>query len=140
MSDYEKVEELLREYAELDIDIKGIEYQIKVEGVRGISYNDMPGAPLPSNKSSIEQELNRIEKLKKDKIDLEIKKEGIDNILNLLSDFENKLIRYIYIDKLKYKEIENKLSMSKTGILYNKDKLINNKLIKYFNKYDLIRD
>jgi DNA-directed RNA polymerase specialized sigma subunit len=138
MNNYEKVEKLLEDYAELDINIKGLEYQIKVEGVKGISYNDMPGSPLPSNKSSIEQELIKIDELKKDKIRLEIKKEGIDNVLNLLSKFEKDLIKYIYIDKLKYKEIENKLSMSKTAIIYNKNKLINDKLIRYFCSFNLI--
>ena len=136
MNNYEKVEKLLEDYAELNI--KGLEYQIKVEGVKGISYNDMPGSPLPSNKSSIEQELIKIDELKKDKIRLEIKKEGIDNVLNLLSKFEKDLIKYIYIDKLKYKEIENKLSMSKTAIIYNKNKLINDKLIRYFCSFNLI--
>lgn len=138
MNNYEKVEKLLEDYAELDINIKGLEYQIKVEGVKGISYNDMPGSPLPSNKSSIEQELIKIDELKKDKIRLEIKKEGIDNVLNLLNKFEKDLIKYIYIDKLKYKEIENKLSMSKTAIIYNKNKLINDKLIRYFCSFNLI--
>lgn len=138
LTDYEKVEKLLEEYREINIDIEGLEYQIKVEGVKGLSYNDMPGSPLPSNKSSIEIELNQIEKLKCDKLHKEIKKEGIEKVLKMLSDFENKLIKYIYIDKLKYKEIEKKLSMSKTGIIYNRDKLINDKLIKYFRKYNLI--
>lgn len=138
LTDYEKVEKLLEEYREINIDIEGLEYQIKVEGVKGLSYNDMPGSPLPSNKSSIEIELNQIEKLKVDKLHKEIRKEGIEKVLKMLSDFENKLLKYIYIDKLKYKEIEKKLSMSKTGIIYNRDKLINDKLIKYFRKYNLI--
>lgn len=138
LTDYEKVEKLLEEYREINIDIEGLEYQIKVEGVKGLSYNDMPGSPLPSNKSLIEIELNQIEKLKVDKLHKEIRKEGIEKVLKMLSDFENKLLKYIYIDKLKYKEIEKKLSMSKTGIIYNRDKLINDKLIKYFRKYNLI--
>lgn len=138
LTDYEKVEKLLEEYREINIDIEGLEYQIKVEGVKGLSYNDMPGSPLPSNKSSIEIELNQIEKLKGDKLHKEIRKEGIEKVLKMLSDFENKLLKSLYIDKLKYKEIEKKLSMSKTGIIYNRDKLINDKLIKYFRKYNLI--
>lgn len=138
LTDYEKVEKLLEEYREINIDIEGLDYQIKVEGIKGLSYNDMPGSPLPSNRSPIECELNKIDKLKGDKLHLEIKKEGIDKVLKQLNEFENKLIKYIYLDKLKYKEIENKLNMSKTGILYNKDKLINDKLIKYFIKYNLI--
>lgn len=138
LTDYEKVEKLLEEYREINIDIEGLEYQIKVEGVKGLSYNDIPGSPLPSNASPVEIQLNNIEKLKGDKLHKEIKKEGIEKVLKMLSDFENKLIKYIYIDKLKYKEIEKKLSMSKTGIIYNRDKLINDKLIKYFRKYNLI--
>lgn len=138
MSEYEKVEKLLKEYAELNIDIEGLEYQIKVEGVKGISYSDMPGAPLPNNKSLVETELEHINKLKNEKLMLEIRKEGIENVLKMLNDFEQNLIKYVYIDKLKYSEIESKLNMSKTGILYNKNKLINNKLIQYFSKYNLI--
>lgn len=140
MSDYEKVEKLLEEYREINIDIEGLEYQIKIEGVKGLTYNDMPGSPLPNNNSSVEQELIKIDKLKTDKLVLEIKKEGIDRVLKLLNNFENALIKYVYFDKLKYKEIENKLNMSKTGIVYNKDKIINDKLIKYFYKFNLIQN
>lgn len=138
LTDYQKVEELLEEYREINIDIEGLEYQIKIEGIKGISYTDMPGTPLPSNKSSVEQELIKLDLLKSDMLALEIKKEGIDRVLKLLNEFENKLIKYIYFDKLKYKEIENKLNMSKSGIVYNRDKLINDKLIKYFYKFNLI--
>ncbi|MDU1540596.1 MAG: sigma factor-like helix-turn-helix DNA-binding protein [Paeniclostridium sordellii] len=138
MTDYNKVEELLEEYANLDIEIKGLEYQIKIEGVRGISYNDMPGSPLPSNKSPIENELNKIRKLKDDKLYLEIKKEAIDNMLRILDESEHKLIILKYIKKLSNQQIASQMHMHENSIS-NKKKNILIKLYPYAMKHKLIK-
>lgn len=137
MTNYNKVEELLEEYAELDIEIKGLEYQIKIEGVKGISYNDMPGAPLPSNKSPIENELNKINKLKNDKLCLEIKKEAIDNMLRKLDESEHKLITLKYIKKLSNLQIASQMHMHENSVS-NKKKNILIKLYPYAKNHKLI--
>lgn len=131
------VKVVLNEYREINIDIEGLEYQIKTEDIRGVSYSDMPGSATPNNKSSVESSILKIEKLKKDKLALEIKKEAIDNILNRLSEFDHNLIRFIYIDKMKYKQVENKLNMSRSGII-NNQKRIMCELYKNFIKFNLI--
>ncbi|WP_195251848.1 hypothetical protein [Romboutsia sp. 1001713B170207_170306_H8] len=137
MSDYEKVEKLLEEYRNINIDIKGIELDIKEEGLKGISYNDMPGAPLPSNKSVVEISQLNIEKLKSDKIALEIKKEKIDNMLNALNSIELKIIKYRYVDKLIFKEIGYKVNMN-ADYLVTKNKSIIEKLVPYAKRFKLI--
>lgn len=137
LENYEKVEKLLEEYAEIDIEIKGIEYQVKIEGVKGMSYSDMPGAPLPSNKSSVENELNKIENLKKDKLALEIKKEGIENILRILDETEHNLIKLKYITKLSNQQIAQQLHMHENSVS-NKKKTILIKLEPYAIRHKLI--
>ena len=137
MNNYEKVEKLLEDYAELDINIKGIELDIKEEGLKGISYSDMPGVPLPSNKSVVESGLNNIEKLKREKIALEIKKEKIENILMILDDRERTLINLKYIKKLSNQQIGEQLYMHETSIS-NKKKTILIKLEPYAIKRKLI--
>ena len=137
MNNYKKVEKLLEDYAELDINIKGIELDIKEEGLKGVSYSDMPGAPLPSNKSVVEIGLNTIEKLKREKMILEIKKEKIENMFRMLDDTEYNLIKYRYFDKLSFKEISYKLNLNDNYLLAKRNKIIN-KLVKYAIKYRLI--
>lgn len=137
--EYDKVEKLLEEYAKLDIDIKGYEYQIKVEGVKGVSYDDMPGAPLPSNKSPIEIQLNTIDKLKSDKLHLEIKKEAIENIFRALTKTEKELLEYKYIQGLDNQQIGDKLHLHENSVS-NKKKTILIKLYPYAIKHRLIHD
>lgn len=137
MTDYDKVEQLLENYANLDIDIKGLECMIKIEGLKGISYNDMPGSPLPSNKSSVEIEFNTITKLKNDKIALEIKKEAIENILRILDNTEHTLIKLKYINKLTNQQIAQRLYMHENSVS-NKKKSILIKLVPYAIKNRLI--
>lgn len=137
MTDYDKVEQLLENYANLDIDIKGLECMIKIEGLKGISYNDMPGAPLPSNKSSVEIEVDNINRLKNDKIALEIKKEAIENILRILDNTEHTLIKLKYINKLTNQQIAQRLYMHENSVS-NKKKSILIKLVPYAIKNRLI--
>lgn len=137
MTNYDKVIELLKQYRELTIDIRALELDIKEQGLTAITYNDMPGSPLPSNVSPIEINLNNIEKLKIDKSSLEIKKEKIENIFNALNEIELKIIKYRHVDKLMFKEISYKVSMN-ADYLVTKHKEIIEKLIPYALKYNLI--
>lgn len=137
MNNYEKVEKLLEDYAELDINIKGLELDIKEEGLKGVSYNDMPGAPLPINRSPVEIGLNNIEKLKREKITLEIRKEKIENILMILDDRERTLIDLKYIKKLSNQQIAKQLYMHENSVS-NKKKTILMKLEPYAIKRKLI--
>lgn len=137
MNNYEKVEKLLEDYAELDINIKGLELDIKEEGLKGVSYNDMPGSPLPSNRSPVEIGLNNIEKLKREKITLEIRKEKIENILMILDDRERTLIDLKYIKKLSNQQIAKQLYMHENSVS-NKKKTILMKLEPYAIKRKLI--
>lgn len=137
MNNYEKVEKLLEDYAELDINIKGLELDIKEEGLKGVSYNDMPGSPLSSNRSPVEIGLNNIEKLKREKITLEIRKEKIENILMILDDRERTLIDLKYIKKLSNQQIAKQLYMHENSVS-NKKKTILMKLEPYAIKRKLI--
>ncbi|WP_195238650.1 hypothetical protein [Romboutsia sp. 1001285H_161024_C4] len=137
MTDFEKVEKLLEEYRNINIDIKGIELDIKEQGLKGASYSDMPGAPLPSNISVVEMSQLKIEKLKSEKIALEIKKEKIDNMLHALNNIELKIIKYRYIDKLIFKEIGYKVNMN-SDYLVTKNKSIIEKLVPYAIRFKLI--
>lgn len=137
LTDYEKIEELLKEYREINIDIKGLELEIKEQGLKGISYNDMPGSPLPSNRSTVEIAQLNIEKLKNDKITLEIKKEKIENMLKALNNIEVKIIKYRYVDELIFKEISYKINMN-ADYLVTKNKTIIEKLIPYAKRFKLI--
>lgn len=137
MSDYEKVIELLKKYRELTIDIKALELDIKEQGLRGVSYNDMPGSPLPSNTSPVEISLNKIERLRIDKGSLEIKKEKIENIFKVLNNTEVAIIKYRHIDKLMFKEISYKVNMN-ADYLVTKHKEIIEKLIPYALRHNLI--
>ncbi|WP_419749314.1 hypothetical protein [Terrisporobacter petrolearius] len=137
LNNYEKVEKLLEKYAEIDIDIKALEYQIKIEDIKGLSYNDMPGSPIPSNASPVEIQLNNIENLKIDKSILEFEKDSIDNMLRVLDDTEKTLIKYKFINKLQYKQIAPKMNMNQDYLAEKKSRIID-KLIPYALRYKLI--
>lgn len=137
VSNYNKVIELLKKYRELTIDIKALELDIKEQGLRGVSYNDMPGSPLPSNASPVEISLNKIERLRIDKGSLEIKKEKIENIFKVLNNTEVAIIKYRHIDKLMFKEISYKVNMN-ADYLVTKHKEIIEKLIPYALRHNLI--
>lgn len=136
--EYEKVEKLLEKYAELDIEIKAYEYQIQTENIKGVSYSDMPGAPLPSQLSPIEQQARTIEKLKSDKLVLEIRKEAIENIFRILDDTENKLIKLKYLQKLSNMQISKQLHMHENSVSAKK-KTVLMKLYPYAIKYNFIK-
>lgn len=136
MTNIEKIDELLKKYNELDIDIKGIELQMQIEGVKGVCYDDMPKASNGKH-SSVESELNKIEQLKNEKLHLQIKKEGIDNMLRILSDDELKLIKLRYFKGLEYRDIAFQLSMN-DNYLVNKRTRVLNKLIPFALKHKLI--
>lgn len=138
MTNYNKVEELLEEYALLDIEIKGLEYQIKIDGLKGMSYSDMPGSPLPSNKSSVESELNTINRLKNEKLYLEIKKEAIENMFRILNDLELNIIKLRYLNNLQFKEIAMKVDRTEQYLVGKRKSIINKKLIPYAIKHKLI--
>lgn len=137
MSDYEKVIELLKKYREITIDIKGLELDIKEQGLRGVSYNDMPGSPLPNNVSPVEISMHSIERLKIDKSVLEIKKEKIENMFKALNNTEVRIIKYRHVDKLMFKEISYKVNMN-ADYLVTKHKDIIEKLIPYAIRFNLI--
>lgn len=136
--EYEKVEELLEKYAKLDIDIKGYEYQIQTENIKGVLYNEMPGSPLPSNLSPVEQQMRVIEKLKIDKSILEIRKEAIENIFRILDNTERELIKLKYLQKLSNIQIAKQLHMHENSVSAKK-KTVLIKLYPYAIKYKLIK-
>ncbi|HBF6677268.1 TPA: sigma-70 family RNA polymerase sigma factor, partial [Clostridioides difficile] len=110
VTDYEKLEELLNSYSNLDIEIREIELKVRGSSLRGIELNGMPKGNNVS--SPIENELIYVERLENEKIYLQIKKESINNMLNLLDDFEKNLIELRYFKKLQYKQISYELNIS----------------------------
>ena len=136
ITDFDKVELLLEKYGKLDIDIKAKEYEIQSEGLKAVNYDQLTQT-TNNNSSPVESQLHTIEKLKNEKLDLEIKKEAIENLFLVLNDLEREFIMYNYVEQLTYKEISNKIGLC-AEYLPNKKTNIINKLIPYAKKYRLI--
>ena len=135
VTDYEKLEELLNSYSNLDIEIREIELKVRGSSLRGIELNGMPKGNNVS--SPIENELIYVERLENEKIYLQIKKESINNMLNLLDDFEKNLIELRYFKKLQYKQISYELNISELYVGKKRKKALD-KILPFVKKYNLI--
>lgn len=134
---YKKVDQLLKNYSEINMSIKDIEIRMKISGIKENYLTDMPGDPNRNITSGVETELYKIERLKNEKLYLEIKKECIENILNILDEVEYKMIKDRYINKLTNTVIANKMYMSDASVSL-KFKRILTKLVPYALRFNLI--
>ena len=125
------------QYKELDIEINALKLRIEAETIKGISYNDMPSSPNSNTRSSVEDAVLLIEKLKKDIARLEIKKRSIENLLELLSDRDRIMFNMYYIEDKTLYDIAVKLDLSYQYVYQVKSKMINN-LLKYAERFGVI--
>ena len=136
MTNFEKLEEILYKYKEYEVELKGIELDIKEIGSVAMIYDDMPTAHNIS--SPVESNYDKLERFKIDKLCIEIKKEKIDNMLRLLNDYELKLIKMRYFDKLESREIARRLNIHETTLYKKRRAIFDNKLIPFAERFKLI--
>ena len=136
MTKYELVDKLMKEYANLDIEIKGLECLIKTEGIKGMFYDDMPKSPNLNTSSPVENTLNILDKLKNDKMILEIKKESIENMFKLLDKLEYDIMKFKYMNNMTNYQISKMLYVHENTVS-KKSKIIVDKFYKYGTRYML---
>lgn len=135
MNLYKKTEFMLYNYKNIKVEIKNIlieieEVETSFRGVGAIVYDDMPKASNinSSVESEIEQKEKRVEYLN----NLIIKKENeikrIDNVLEVLTEREKKLIELRYFENLTHTKIAETLSVD-VSTIYRCKKEIIDKLI-----------
>ena len=133
----DKLEELLSEYKEIDIEIRDLNYRIYSEDIKGVAYDDMPKSPNSNTNSSVESSLIMIEKLKRNIKELENKKNRIENLLDILNDRDKTILRMYYVNDLTLRDISFKLDLSDKYVSSKKNKIID-RLVPYACKYGLI--
>lgn len=133
----DKLEELLSEYKEIDIEIRDLNYRIYSEDIKGATYDDMPKSPNSNTNSSVESSLIMIEKLKRNIKELENKKNRIENLLDILNDRDKTILRMYYVNDLTLRDISFKLDLSDKYVSSKKNKIID-RLVPYAYKYGLI--
>lgn len=133
----DKLEELLSEYKEIDIEIRDLNYRVYSESIKGVTYDDMPKSPNLNTNSPVENSLIKIEKLKRDIKELENRKNRIENLLDLLNDRDKTILRMYYINDLTLRDISFKLDLSDKYVSSKKNKIIDS-LVPYACKYGLI--
>lgn len=133
----DKLEELLNEYKEIDIEIRDLNYRINSENIKSVIYSDMPKSPNSNTSSSVESSLVKIEEFKKQINDLETKKNRIENLLDILNDRDKIILRMYYIDDFTLRDIAFKLDLSDKYVSSKKNKIVD-KLVPYATRYGLI--
>ena len=133
----DKLEELLNQYKEIDIEIRDLNYRINSENIKSVIYSDMPKSPNSNTSSSVESSLVKIEEFKKQINDLETKKNRIENLLDILNDRDRIILRMYYIDDFTLRDIAFKLDLSDKYVSSKKNKIVD-KLVPYARRYGLI--
>lgn len=133
----DKLEELLNEYKEIDIEIRDLNYRINSENIKSVICSDMPKSPNSNTSSSVESSLVKIEEFKKQINDLETKKNRIENLLDILNDRDKIILRMYYIDDFTLRDIAFKLDLSDKYVSSKKNKIVD-KLVPYATRYGLI--
>lgn len=133
----EKLEDLLYEYKDMKVEINELELMIDYENIQAVGYDDMPKGPNVSTSSSVENGLNRIEKLRSKKYYLVCKQKRIANMLTLLSDRDKTIIEMYYFHDCTLRDIAFKLDMNDSYISRRKAYVLN-KLLPFAKKYNLI--
>lgn len=135
-TDTGKIEDLLKNYKILKIEIEAIKINIKSIGQRAMNYTGMPSSGGISNR--VHSDLNELEKLKNEKFDKEIEIEHIDNMLNILNEEEYKIIKLRYFDELEIYKIAHYVNMHPNTVSNKRTKIFDEKLIPYAKRLKLI--
>ena len=136
LTNFEKLENVLYEYSNYEVEIQAIELDMKEIGQIGITYSDMPR--IGNLGSPVESSYNKLEDLKIDKLCLELKKERIDNMLRLLNDSELKIIKLRYFEKLESREIARRLNVHETTLYKKRCAIFDKKLIPFAERFKII--
>ena len=136
LTNFEKLENVLYEYSNYEVEIQAIELDMKEIGQIGITYSDMPR--IGDLGSPVESSYNKLEDLKIDKLCLELKKERIDNMLRLLNDSELKIIKLRYFEKLESREIARRLNVHETTLYKKRCAIFDKKLIPFAERFKII--
>ena len=113
---FDKTEELLYEYRDIDIELREIELQIEeielYKGCGAINYEERTGQTFKINNPVEKEFLDKEKKLKKlefEKKRLSIVKERVENALSLLSKDYKKIVelRYLTRPKCSWKKFQN---------------------------------
>ena len=136
LTNFEKLENVLYEYSNYEVEIQAIELDMKEIGQIGITYSDIPR--IGNLGSPVESSYNKLEDLKIDKLCLELKKERIDNMLRLLNDSELKIIKLRYFEKLESREIARRLNVHETTLYKRRCAIFEKKLIPFAERFKII--
>lgn len=136
LTNFEKLENVLYEYSNYEVEIQAIELDMKEIGQIGITYSDIPR--IGNLGSPVESSYNKLEDLKIDKLCLELKKERIDNMLRLLNDSELKIIKLRYFEKLESREIARRLNVHETTLYKKRCAIFEKKLIPFAERFKII--
>ena len=136
LTNFEKLENVLYEYSNYEVEIQAIELDMKEIGQIGITYSDIPR--IGDLGSPVESSYNKLEDLKIDKLCLELKKERIDNMLRLLNDSELKIIKLRYFEKLESREIARRLNVHETTLYKKRCAIFEKKLIPFAERFKII--
>lgn len=133
IDNYKKTEYMLYNYKQFKVEIKNILLEIEdIENTyRGIGAMCYEEKSAPTNKisSSVEQEVEQKEKRIEYLNRLISKKENmiqrVDNALEVLTDYEYKIIKYRYFDKIANNKIAEKLDLAEQTTSIMNKKIIN---------------
>lgn len=94
----EKIEFLLYDYNNFKYQIRDLELEIKSISIKAVNYDSINFGNSVS--SSVENQIERCEKLKIKKELIEIRKMRVENLLEMLSKQDREFIKLKYFDRL----------------------------------------
>ena len=132
-----KLEGLLYEYKDIKVEIKELELMIDYENIQAVGYDDMPKNPNVNTSSSVENGLDRIEKLRNKKMYLICKQKRIDNMLSLLNDRDRSIVELYYFKDYSLRDIAFQLDLNDNYISRRKAYILN-KLVPFAVGHKLV--
>ena len=132
-----KLEGLLYEYKDIKVEIKELELMIDYENIQAVGYDDMPKNPNVNTSSSVENGLDRMEKLRNKKMYLICKQKRIENMLSLLNDRDRSIVELYYFKDYSLRDIAFQLDLNDNYISRRKAYILN-KLVPFAVRHKLV--
>lgn len=132
-----KLEGLLYEYKDIKVEIKELELMIDYENIQAVGYDNMPKNPNVNTSSSVENGLDRIEKLRNKKMYLICKQKRIENMLSLLNDRDRSIVELYYFKDYSLRDIAFQLDLNDNYISRRKAYILN-KLVPFAVRHRLV--
>lgn len=135
--EYKYIENMLINYRKNIAMIKNLELEIEemkndYKGCEGLIYSQKSCHTYKISNpvlKEVEHREEKLEKLMRIKRSKEIEKEKVDNLLSVLNEDEEKLIKLRYFKELPFKEIANVVCKSEVYIIGLRKKIIQDKLV-----------